>query len=331
MVFELYLLGPNKAPQKIAKLPAHLEGGFVCIGNFDGMHQGHHALIARAAALADRKGTNFGILSFAPHPRRYFVPKAPPFLLSSLAQRMEAARDFGASWFALAPFEDELVAMDAAQFTQIFLHQHLHVEGIVVGPGFRFAHRRKGTVQDFVAAGFEVAEVELIRNKKHKISSTAIRQALTSGAVSDANQMLGRPFAITGIVEQGEKIGRTIGFPTANVQLGCYIRPAYGVYCVRVRLNDGSEARDSGLLTGVANLGCRPSIDKAGEPRLEVHLFEYTANLYGRSLTVLFDRLLRFEQKFDNLDALKAQIARDCEQGRAFYSGPNCEHGCRLS
>ncbi len=296
-----------------AALAETATGGVAALGNFDGVHRGHLAVLNTAAALAAKIGAPLVAACFKPHPRRYFAPDSPPFRLHSDAQRARALAQAGAARVHLIPFGPETAAMSPEAFTRDVLAQGLKLDGVVTGGDFRFGKDRAGGADDLArlggAFGFEARAAEEVAGEGGKISSTQIREAIQAGAPERARDLLGRPFAIEGVVAKGDQRGRTIGFPTANVALGDYVRPKFGVYAVRARLADGRT------VPGVANIGRRPTV--AGlDARLEAHLFDFAADLYGETVEVALEAFIRPETKFDGLDALKAQIAKDSAKAR---------------
>lgn len=280
------------------------------VGNFDGVHRGHRFLLDRTIAFAESIGAQPAAVVFDPHPRRYFRPADPPFLITTAPMRDALLLEAGAARvFALA-FDDALSALSPEAFVREVLKGRLGLAGVVTGKDFRFGAGRAGDAASLVelcaAHGIRALIVEPLADQQHtdKIGSTAIREALLSGAVDRAATMLGRPWRVTACVERGRQIGRTLGFATANLTLGALIEPRRAVYAVRA--NIGERRFD-----GVANFGRKPTVGDVS-PLLEVHLFDFSGDLYGRTLSVDFIAFLRDERKFDSLDALKAQIAADC-------------------
>ncbi len=296
-------------------LPAAARGAVVALGNFDGVHRGHAAVVGQAVGLAKDLDAPAGAAVFSPHPRRVFAPDAPPFALMNDAQRVRALAAEGAEIVHHIAFNTALASMSPEDFVETVLHQGLGLAGVVTGADFCFGKGRAGSAFDLQelcgARGIEtrIAEAVASQGETQKISSSAVRHALREGQPEIAAQLLGRPFAIDGAVFTGDQRGRLLGFPTANVGLGDYLRPAFGVYATRSRLADGS------VLAGVANLGRRPTVDGVSE-RLEVHLFDFARDLYGQTLETELVAFIRAEQKFDGLDALKAQIAADSARAR---------------
>lgn len=286
----------------------------MALGNFDGFHAGHQAVIGTARDWAHRLGRPALVASFDPHPARLFQPDVPPFALSTIQQRARWFHGFGMDGAVVMPFDFGLAALSAEEFVTEWLVQRLGVAGVVTGGDFTFGKGRSGTVADLerlgLAHGFAARVVGAVQDGGGTISSTRIRGYLRGGQPGHAADLLTRPFAIEAQVEHGAKLGRQLGFPTANMRLGDYVRPAYGVYAVRVMLPSGER------VDGVANLGIRPMIDPP-EELLETWLMDWSGDLYGQTLSVELVAYLRPEMKLDGLEALKAQIARDAEDARA--------------
>jgi riboflavin kinase/FMN adenylyltransferase len=297
-----------------AAVPAELAGGIVALGNFDGFHLGHQAVVGRAVARARAEGRPALVATFDPHPVRYFKPDAAPFRLTTLDQRERLFADAGVDAMVVFHFDAELVALSAEAFVIERLAGCLKVGGVVTGEDFTFGRGRSGSVDQLAALGrqygFSDDTVGPVTQGGEIVSSTRVREALRRGDPREAARLLTRPFAIEGVVQHGDKVGRTIGYPTANLDMGEYLRPAYGIYAVRGRLADGR------VLDGAANLGVRPTFDPPKE-LLEPYFFDFSGDLYGQVLTVELIEYLRPEAKFEGLEALTAQMAVDCERARA--------------
>ncbi|GAW41054.1 Riboflavin biosynthesis protein RibF [Brevundimonas sp. SH203] len=296
-------------------LPDAEKGAAVAVGAFDGVHRGHQAVIAAAKAAADRLGAPLGVVSFDPHPRRWFQKDAAPFRLMTADQMTEALGPLGVDILYLLPFDAEMAGMSDAEFAERVLARGLGVRHAAVGFDFTFGKGRSGSPEALRAygerLGFGVSTVQRLDDADGlKLSSSAVREALKAGDMDRAAAILGRPFAIRGEVIHGDKRGRTIGVPTANVPLGDYMRPAYGVYATRSRLADGR------VVDGVASLGVRPMY-ALETPLLEVWLFDFDGDLYGQALDTQLIAWLRGEETFDGLDALKTQIDADAAAARA--------------
>ncbi|WP_374516842.1 bifunctional riboflavin kinase/FAD synthetase [Brevundimonas sp.] len=296
-------------------LPPELKGAAVAIGAFDGVHRGHQAVIAEAARAARALPAPLAVVSFDPHPRRWFQPAAAPFRLMSPAQMARALAPLGVERLYLLPFDGEMAAMSDETFARAVLADGLGVRHAAVGFDFTFGKGRTGSPEALrrygADHGFTVSVADRVDDAGGlKLSSSAVREALHAGDMARATAILGRPFAIEGEVIHGDKRGRTIGVPTANVPLGDYMRPAFGIYAVRVRLPDSRR------LDGVASLGVRPMF-RTDEPLLEVWLFDFAGDLYGQTIETELVAFLRPELAFDSLEALKTQIDRDAADARA--------------
>jgi riboflavin kinase/FMN adenylyltransferase len=294
-------------------LPTDARGATVALGNFDGVHRGHAHLLRSAHAA--RPGATLAVLTFEPHPREFFRPDDPPFRLTLSGERAAALASLGVSLIYELPFIQALSGMPAAAFVDSILFEGLGAVHLACGPDFAFGHRRGGDTtllaERAEALGMGLTVVPPFADAQGPLSSTRIRRLLQDGYPERATAELGRAWAIRGEVAHGDKRGRTIGFPTANVALGRHLEPARGVYAVTVRLPDGS------LKPGVANLGRRPTVTQDTESRLETHLFDFDGDLYGQEISVALQVFLRAEQKFAGLNELKAQIAQDAAAARA--------------
>lgn len=293
-------------------LPADARGATIALGNFDGVHLGHASVIR--AAHAARPDAPLAVLTFEPHPREVFRPDDPPFRLTLSAERADALQALGVSLLYELPFNHDFSLMTAEAFVTEVLHAGLGARHLVSGQDFAFGHRRGGDT-DFLAQRAEVLGMGLtlvppVTDAQGPLSSTRIRRALQDGYPERATVELGRPWTIRGEVAHGDKRGRTIGFPTANVALGRHLEPARGVYAVTVRLENGATYR------GVANIGRRPTVNAGPESRLEVNLFDFDSDIYGTEITVALHDYIRAEVRFSGLDALKAQIAADAVEAR---------------
>jgi riboflavin kinase/FMN adenylyltransferase len=294
-------------------LPQDARGATVALGNFDGVHLGHASVIR--AAHAARPDAPLAVLTFEPHPREVFRPDDPPFRLTLSAERADALAGLGVGLLYELPFNHDFSLMTAEQFVSAVLHAGLGARHLVSGQDFAFGHRRGGNT-DFLAGraealGMGLTLVPPVTDAQGPLSSTRIRRALQDGYPERATAELGRPWTIRGNVSHGDKRGRTIGFPTANVPLGRHLEPARGVYAVTVRLADAT------LHKGVANIGRRPTVNQGTESRLEVNLFDFSGDLYDTEITVALHSYIRAEVKFSGLDALKAQIAADAAEARS--------------
>lgn len=299
----------------------------IALGNFDGIHRGHQKILQPILSAIDRQGEKRvypTVVSFHPHPREFFTGEKI-YLLTPIAEKTQLLKRFGIEQLVLLPFNRELASLSPQQFVAEILVKQLQTTQISVGEDFRFGYQRRGTVADLEAIASHYS-IEVQVNSLYKcldeggdnfrISSSRIRQALAAGEVERARFMLGRPYTLMGTVVQGQQLGRTIGFPTANLQLPPdKFLPRYGVYSVNVVVDPiGFPAIDSPL-KGVMNIGCRPTVE-GNRPTVEVHLLDWSEDLYGQTLTVSLERFLRPEQKFPSLEALQEQIAADCEAAR---------------
>jgi riboflavin kinase/FMN adenylyltransferase len=300
----------------VDRLPDDARHAVVAIGNFDGVHLGHRAIIAAARETAREHGAAAAVLTFEPHPRRFFRPDLPPFLLTRLRTRLRLFREAGVDIVHLQRFDAALAAKSAQDFVDEILVARLAARHVVVGYDFVFGRGRTGTPEllttRLAAHGCATRVLAPIRQEdgtRAVYSSTAIRSALKAGEPRQAASLLGRPFEIEGRVRQGDRRGRQIGFPTANLWLDGYVEPRLGVYAVRVELGGGRHL-------GVANLGLRPTFGGDKQPRLEVNIFDFAADIYGRLMRVELIDFIRPEQRFASVDALKAQIAIDAADAR---------------
>ena len=295
-------------------LPVGQRGAAVAIGAFDGVHRGHQAVIANAREAAQAMGAPLGVVSFDPHPRRWFQPDAAPFRLMTPDQMATALEALGVERLYLLPFDAEMAAMSDEGFARTVLADGLGIKHAAVGFDFTFGKGRTGSPEALTGYGRDLGFTVSVADRKDdadglKLSSSAVREALKAGDMARAAAILGRPFAIAGEVIHGDKRGRTIGAPTANVDLGDYMRPAYGVYATRTRLPDGR------VIDGVASLGVRPMF-AVETPLLEVWLFDFDEDLYGQTIETRLIAFLRPEMAFDGLEALKMQIDRDAAAAR---------------
>lgn len=291
--------------------PLHL-----ALGVFDGVHLGHQAVIARAVEAAKREGGLAGLLTFDPHPIRVIAPaKAPAALLETLDHKACIVAGLGVELFIPLRFDMEMAAMEASAF--IGKLTAAPVKTIAVGEDWRFGHNRSGDVEflrgEAERRGFRLEAVAPVMFDGDRISSTRIRQAIHDGNLAEAARMLGRPYTVCGKIVRGDQLGRTIGFPTANIATGEVQLPSAGVWAVRV---SGALGR---LLPGVANLGVRPTVG-GGMRVLEVHLFDFAGEVYDQLLEVRFEKFLRAEVKFSGLEALRTQIERDARLAREYLA-----------
>ncbi len=296
-------------------LGPELKGAALALGAFDGVHRGHRQVIAEAAKAAAALNAPLGAISFDPHPRRYFGRETEPFRLMTTDQQARALDELGVERFYILSFDEEMAAFSDEAFARIVLHESLGAKHVAAGFDISFGAGRTGSPERLVELGakygFGVSIAEPVGGAAgEKYSSTAIRTALREGRPEIAADILGRAFAVEGVVVHGDKLGRTIGFPTANIPLGDYLRPKFGIYATRTRLADGRE------VAGVSYVGPRPIVNGT-EERLEVHLFDFDEDIYGETLETYFIRYLRGDANFDSWDDMLAQIERDAAEARA--------------
>ncbi|MCD1265244.1 riboflavin biosynthesis protein RibF [Shinella sumterensis] len=301
-------------------LPEHLRGGVIAIGNFDGVHRGHQAVLQRALDIAKSRGIPALVLTFEPHPRTIFRPDTPVFRLTPAPLKARILEGMGFSAVIEYPFDRTFSEMSAHDFIGAVLLEWLHASEVVTGFDFHFGKGREGGPAFLMAAGqdngFGVTLVDAFRDENASvISSSVIRSLLGEGAVSEAAGLLGYRYTVEAEVIDGKKLGRTLGYPTANMALPPEVELRNGIYAVRFRRPDGS------LHDGVASYGRRPTVTSNGAPLLETFLFDFSGDLYGEISAVSFFGHLRDELKFDGLDALVVQMKRDEEEARALLSG----------
>jgi riboflavin kinase/FMN adenylyltransferase len=294
-------------------MPDALRGGVAALGNFDGFHLGHQAVAGEAIAQAKAAGRPAIIATFDPHPVRHFAPDAPPFRLTTLDQRQRLFEVAGADAMLVLEFDATLAGTTAQDFVEKILVERLGLTGVVTGEDFTFGKARGGNIGVLrelgEPLGMTSTAVGPVSDEGGIISSSRVREALQAGDCATANRLLTRPFSIEGMVQHGDKNGRLLGYPTANLDLGNYLRPRYGIYAVTGKLPDGR------LLKGAANIGIRPQFDPP-KLLLEPHFFDFAEDLYGQTIDVAFHAFLRGEAKFDSLEALTTQMAADCKRAR---------------
>lgn len=292
---------------------ARISGSVVAIGNFDGVHRGHQAVLARVREDADRLGVASVVLTFDPHPARV-LGRTPPPMLTSLERKASLVTGSGVARVMVQRFDEAFSRSSPEGFATVLLSQTLGAREVVVGDNFRFGHKRQGDLAALEALGtklgFTVRVFDAVGDADGPFSSTRAREAVRGGDMERAAHVLGRPHSFSGVVEKGAQRGRTLGFPTANVGQVVEMLPAHGVYAVRAEIEGESRARG-----GVMNLGRRPTVDGT-TPSQEVHLFDFEGDLYGKAMRVEVLSRIREERKFDGLLALKAQIASDAEEAR---------------
>jgi riboflavin kinase/FMN adenylyltransferase len=300
---------------------AHQRGAVLAMGNFDGLHKGHAALIDHARSLAAARGAPTAVLTFEPHPRNVFVPGTEPFRLTPFRVKEREIARLGVDFLFIQHFDREFAEQSAESFIADVMVGAIGLAHIVVGHDCTFGNRRRGTpallreVGD--RRGFGVTVIDPVSGGGMVYSSTRIRELLQDGKPREAAAQLGRFWEIDGRVARGDQRGRTIGFPTANLGLGEYQRPCFGVYAVRVSGDGADDPFGGETIDGVANIGLRPTIGGTLVPRLEAHLFDIDRDLYGRHLRVALVDFIRPERKFGSFDDLKVQIAADADRARA--------------
>jgi len=300
-------------------IPEPLRGSILALGNFDGFHLGHQAVVGRAVARAFHERRPAIVATFDPHPVQFFKPDVPPFRLTTLDQREALFAHAGADAMLVFEFNRELASLDAEDFVADVLRQQIGAAGVITGDDFSFGKGRTGDVAmlrklgDKHCIGAEAVAQVLLAGER--ISSGRVREALVAGDTATATHMLSRDYAIEGMVQRGDARGRELGYPTANLELGDYQRPKYGVYAVRVTLSDGRE------LPGVASLGVRPTFDPP-EELLEAHLFGFDDDLYGQKIEVALHGFIRAEQKFGDVAALVPQMRQDEAAARRLLALP---------
>lgn len=294
-------------------IPDRLKGSILALGNFDGFHLGHQAVVSRAVARAFHERRPVIVATFDPHPVRFFKPDVPPFRLTTLDQREMLFTHAGADAMLVFEFDAELASMDAEEFVAKVLGGRIGAAGVITGDDFSFGKGRTGDAALLAKVGAKhgiaaEAVLQVVLNGE-RISSGRIREALAAGDTGTATHMLSRDFAIAGVVERGDARGRELGYPTANLSLGDYQRPKYGIYAVRLTLEDNSEH------PGVASLGVRPTFEPPKE-LLEAHLFDFNGDLYGRKIEIALHAYMREEERFDGIEPLIAQMREDEAKAR---------------
>ena len=303
--------------RSLAEVRDEDRGASAALGNFDGVHRGHAAVLDLARRPETHPGAPLGVVTFEPHPRAFFAPEAPPFRLMNDAARAHRLEKLGVERLFVLPFDAALAALSPEAFARDVLARGLGLSHVVVGADFRFGKGRAGDAEALrrlgAAHGFEVTVAPLLHAEEERISSTAIREALLAGEPEKAARMLGHWHRIDGTVAHGDKRGRDLGFPTANLPLDGILPPRFGVYAVEVEVLTGPHA---GRYAGAASLGVRPTFG-INAPNLETYLLDFSGDLYGAEISVALIAFLRGEEKFDDVDALVAQMHRDVAEARA--------------
>lgn len=296
-------------------LPEDARGAVVAIGNFDALHRGHHALLEIARKRALDQGRPFAVLTFEPHPRRLFRPDDPPFRVTPLPLKLDRLRTAKADLIYTLGFTWETAHLSAQDFMNLILKEKLGAADLVVGADFHFGEGRSGSIATLREAGFHCTIIDQIKDAQSAVySATRIRGLLQAGHIEEANALLGWKWEIRGEVERGDQRGRELGYPTANMKLGETIHPSYGVYATRVKIEGENEWRMS-----ATNIGVRPMF-AVPVAQLETYIFDFSGDLYGKILRVRPVAKIRDEAKFSNLEELKDQIAKDCDECRRILS-----------
>ena len=294
------------------EFPAKWQGGVVAIGNFDGVHKGHQALLQQARVIADQLKTHVVALTFTPHPRAFFQPLTEPFLLTSTEDRYSKLLEQADCVLSL-PFTKELASLTAEEFISDILKDALNAAHVITGSDFHFGYQRGGSINTIAHAGVPATAFDLVKTGEGlPYSSTVIREELKNGRIAEANELLGWFWHIKGQVSHGDKRGRELGYPTANIDMGDYCSPAYGIYAVKIKV-------DGEWHIGAANIGIRPMFE-VKKPLLEVYILDFDREIYGEDVIVEPVAYLRGEMKFDNLDDLKQQMAKDVADTRLIFA-----------
>lgn len=304
--------------QVLRSVPAQADRPLaLTIGNFDGLHLGHRAMLSRLREAAGRLGLPAAVMTFEPQPQEFFAPDQAPARLTNLREKLELLAGTGIDRAYVCRFDYRLAQLSAEAFVARILHRGLGVRWLLVGDDFRFGARRSGSLDLLMGLapryGYEVEAMASVTEGAERVSSTAVRARLEAGDLDGAQRLLGRPYAISGRVVRGDSLGARLGYPTANIQLKRLKAPLSGIFVVEA---DGIGSQP---LPGVASLGVRPTVKERGQPTLEVHLFDFDERIYGRRMTVRFLKKLRDEEKYADVDALVAQIARDAAAAREYF------------
>jgi len=302
----------------IRGIPARADGGVaLTIGNFDGVHQGHQAMLARLRSQARTLGLPACVMTFEPHPREFFAPDHAPTRLASLREKIEVLASLDVDRVYVCRFDYDFARIAPEAFIESFLVRGVGVKWLLVGDDFRFGARRAGDLALLQAhaqtQGYMVESMSTVVVDGERVSSTAVREALALGRLADASRLLGRPYSISGRVVKGDQLGRRLGFPTANVRMRHNRPPLSGIFAVQM------HGVGSAPLPGVASLGVRPTVKSAGEPTLEVFLLDFDRDIYRRQVRVEFLHKFRDEQKYADLETLRRQIALDVEHTRVWF------------
>jgi riboflavin kinase / FMN adenylyltransferase len=305
--------------QVIRGVPAKSNGpSALTIGNFDGVHLGHQAMLAQLCAAASQRNLPACVMTFEPHPREFFTPHDAPTRLTTLREKLELLASFGVERTYVCAFNRKFAALSAQTFIDELLLARLQTKWLLVGDDFRYGAKRAG---DFAllakvapSAGFALASMPSFVHNGERVSSTAVRNALARGDLARAHELLGRAYSISGRVMHGNKLGREIGFPTANIQMRHNRPPLRGIFAVHLHV------AQTCVLPGVASLGLNPTVSDTNRAKLEVHVFDFSGDLYGQHVRVEFLKKLRDEEKYIDVETLKQQIQIDADQARIFLS-----------
>ncbi len=315
-----------KIIRHVDQFPSECRGSVIVLGNFDGFHKGHQKVIGTAGRLAAQMNTSLSVLSMEPHPRMFFNPAQKEFRLNSFRTKTHLLENFGVDQFIVLPFDKQLATMEAEDFVTEILIRDIGAIHVVVGYDYCFGAGRRGGVNVLSWLSkmeqFGLTVVEKVMEDDHIYSSSNIRDTLKQGDVRKVADRLGHWWHVEGHVKHGDKRGRTINFPTANLSLEGYIEPKYGVYAVRIIIENGP---DKGVFDAIANIGRRPTFDKE-DVLLEVHIFDFTNEIYEQIIKVEFVDFIRPEMKFDGIDQLKAQIEKDCLKARQILKKRENQH-----
>ena len=302
---------------KITDKKLDIEPSAAAIGNFDGVHLGHEKVLEEAKKLSREKKLPISVLTFDPHPREFFSSEKNNFLLQTNTQKVETLRKHGIDNLINLQFDKNLSELQPEEFIERILYKNLSLRHVFVGKDFKFGKNRKGDIYALKNIGtkynISVSSISLKTLNTVSISSSKIRELLKSGNIIEANKLLGRPYKISGLVIEGDKRGRSINFPTANIKLGNLIMPAFGVYSVSVK---GIENK---IYNGIANIGRRPTVNDRGV-LLEVNIFDFNNNIYGKEISVNLLNFIRKEKKFDGIESLKTQIKNDVKVSKEFFN-----------
>ena len=301
----------NLSQSGSASLPAEARNAVVAIGNFDALHRGHHALLEIARKRALDLGHPFGVLTFEPHPRRLFRPDDPPFRVTPPALKLQRLDIAKADCVYIIDFTWEIAHLSAEDFMQNILRDQLGTSNLVIGADFHFGANRSGSIETLQASGFHCTIIDQIKDAQNAIySATRIRGLIQSGHIDEANRLLGWDWEIQGTVSKGDQRGRELGYPTANIPLGETIHPAYGIYAAEVKIEGEKQWRMAAV-----NIGVRPMFE-AKVALVEAYILDYSGHLYDQTLRLRPVAKIRDEARFDSLEALKEQMARDCDECR---------------